>query len=92
MDIKALNDITGQILNYEDRVKSTKWRIERMEAVGAHNGFNAEVKLTTYGCSSHKDISTFSLTKEEVIEVLKRILAEQERILEMHKAEFAKLQ
>lgn len=92
MDIKALNDITGQILSYEDKVKFTKERIERIDAVGVHNGFKAQLELTTYGFSGYKDISTFSLTKEEVIAVLKRTLADQEQILETYKAEFEKLQ
>lgn len=92
MDIKVLNDITGQILSYEDKVKFTKQRIERMEAVGAHNGFIAQLELTTYNCSKYKDRSTFPLTKEEVIEVLKRTLSDQERILEKFKAEFENLQ
>lgn len=85
MDIKVLNDITGQILRYEDKVKFTKRRIEKMEVVGAHNGFKAQLELTTFGCSGYKDVSTFSLTKEEVVEVLKRTLADHERILETYK-------
>lgn len=92
MDIQELNKITGDILNYEDKVKATKWRIEKMRAVGLHNGFKGELELTTYGCSSYRDTSKISVTQEEVIQILERTLADQEMILEKFKAEFAKIQ
>lgn len=92
MNIKELNDITGQILRYEETVNHTKRWIERVEGLNPmHSNFSAEVELKVVGCGGFKHKGKFSLSKEEALAALKRNLAEQESIFEAYKAEFQKL-
>lgn len=93
MDIQELNKITGDILRFEEKVAHTQNWLERVEKLAPlHSSLAAEVELEAKGCGGFRYNGKFSLSKEEVITVLKRNLAEQEKILDTFKEQFAKMQ
>lgn len=85
MDIKRLNEITGDILRYEESI----WRITyNLARIGEGNlSFTAKTIIKTEGRLEY----THYLNKEEVCAFLERKLSEETQLLEKAKKVYEEL-
>lgn len=86
MNIKELNQVTGDILNFEAKVNHTAKHIEYLNDPQYRWEANMDIKI-----GSSKYQYRAELKKEEVCAILERKLAEEKDILDKFKKRYEEL-